>query len=91
MARPPGEAGALDIEGTPAVEVNLHRITFLRPARGVVLPAGGAVALVDRSGVHTSETAALGRRPLAMFTVTARTMYSREAFGGETYAAIGRC
>jgi len=26
-----------------------------------------------------------------MFTVTARTMYSREAFVGETYAAIGCC
>jgi hypothetical protein len=76
---------------TPAVEVNLHRITFLRPARGVVLPAGGAIAHVDRSRVHTSETAALGGRLLAVFTVTARTLYSHEAFVGETYAASGCC
>ena len=74
-----------------AVEVNLHRITFLRPARGVVLPVGGAIAQVDRSRVHTSETPAVGGRRLAMFTVSARTMHSREAFVGETYAAIGCC
>jgi hypothetical protein len=55
------------------------------------LPSGGAVAQVDRSRVHTSETAALGGRSLAMFMVAARTMHSHEALVGDVCATIGCC
>jgi hypothetical protein len=60
------------------------------PARGVVLPAGGAIVQVDRSRVHTSETAALSGPPLATIAVAARTIQPRESLPGGVVATIGR-
>lgn len=40
IARLLGEAGALDVGVHAALEVNLHRIAFLRSRRGVILPGG---------------------------------------------------
>lgn len=53
------------------------------------MPVGGAIAHVDRSRVHTSETAALNGRLLATMAVAARAMYSEEALVGHVYATIG--
>ena len=70
------------------MEVNLHRIAFLRSRRGVCCRAGGAMAPVDRSRVHTSETAALSGRPLATVAV-ARITYPHAALRGGVCVTIG--
>jgi hypothetical protein len=46
---------------------------------------------VDRSPVHTSETAAVSGLPLATIAVAAGTVHPGEALPGDVFATIGSC
>jgi hypothetical protein len=95
---PASEVPACAAPRTPSTPVRVTRgsqslqdyaITFLRS--WVSCPAGGAIAHVDRSRVHTSETAALSGRPLAGIALAARSRYPHEALPDGVHATMGYC
>jgi hypothetical protein len=56
-----------------------------------VLLGGWQIGHVDRSRVHTFETAALSGSPLATIALPARTMHPGVALPGGVVARIGCC